>query len=201
MQFHHKLEQQIYPVLIAGGLVQLLFDTFTDTVGTELSAHIPDVDPGLGAYEELSGDHEIVAGNRLGVNVTAGVFLKNIGVSIGYAQIDVVDAGSNNPALIFNGIDIDNFWMLQARDIDNDVRLLENTTAGGLIVRATAAYVWALSITLRLERVAGDIINGYVDDLNTPILTFTSSLHNTATRVGMRTNVNNQEFDNLEARG
>ena len=181
------------------GLSRLLFDTFTGAAGTELSAHTPDVDPGLGAYQELTGDHELIAGNLLGV-ITGGMFHKDIGKAIGYSKIDVLDTGNNNPALIFNGVDIDNFWSLFALDVSNTIELREKT-AGGFINRDTAAYFFFLTIVLKLERAAGDVINGYADDMDTPLVTFTSTVHNTGTSVGVRSNVSTQEYDNLEGWG
>ena len=188
--------------IFGSALVQLLLDTFTGSAGTELSAHTPDTDPGLGAYDELSGDWELVAGNKLGLNTTAGIFLIDIGASIGYSKIDNIDTSSNNPAVIFNGIDIDNFWMLQARDDgSDDIRLLENTTAGGLVVRATAVHTIGATITLKLERVSGNVLKGYADDMNVPVLSYASSLHDTGTKIGIRSNVATQEFDQFEGWG
>lgn len=148
-----------------------LYDTFTGIDGTSLTVHPMNEGPG---WTIFSGDWQIQADHAQLVTFGGGG-----------QQVVVSDCGSGNCtvscicdpttvydfALVFNGVDAANYWMLNPNQGIGQLRLFSQVGASFNLV-ASVALTLTSGTPITLQVIAsGDTVNGYVDGVL--LLTYT----------------------------
>ena len=181
------------PIVMAGGPVLLVRDTFTDSDGTVLTAHAPDVDRVGGGWVAAAG-RSIDTPNAGTVESNAFEFGADnfSGPVIETSEADVrVEADVTFPAAattIFEKfiryLQDGDEWLVQAREDNNDMRIRDRQSDSA-VTRATGAFTFSESVLYRIKVVAqGQIITAYVDGVE--VVSYTSATFNqTETKHGL----------------
>jgi len=124
----------------SGSAVTLVSDTFTDTGGTNLTAHTPDIRPGSNAWVAVAGTIDIQANKAQGENSANQYY------SIDAGQADVTISADVTPSATTAGSwgisgrisDASNSWDVTVNASAGSFRLYEHN-AGVYTIRASAA--------------------------------------------------------------
>jgi len=164
-------------------------DAFTDTNGTNITAHTPDVG---GAATVLSGGADIQGGQ---FNVTSTTGTDNCmitwpAVADGYFEI-VVKQAIGRDGIVFRSTDVLNFWLAH---LTATTLQIYDVQAGVFTLRSSVAITKASGdkITVSTE---GNVITAFLNDTQT--ITFTSAFNNTATLAGIRSQDIGDKMDNF----
>ena len=177
-----------------GGVITLIYDTFTDTDTTTLETHTPDTDDvgsgwarGSGGSITISGNKALAPGTATQYSIDAGAYDAIVTADITFAssataqglvareqvsyfncwRVEVTSAGTSNPVL-----------NLSSRESTLTVRNSVTMTGEGPLTGET----WPMSVTC-----SGDDITGVITVNGTDYtVTYNSSLFNTSTKFGLR---------------
>jgi hypothetical protein len=179
-------------------LEPLVLDTFTDADSTDIEDHTLDVAPiggwtaELGAFE-INGNTLVLVGAEPDVPKWIGSI--ECGAADFMVETKCIPWPGSDPGLVFRYEDTANLWLMDLFVNSDVVRLIERT-AGAWTVRASAAVTitggTAYSLRLIADRTS---IVGYVDDAVR--VAYTSSVHQSATRVGPRGRFIGDKWDNF----
>ena len=171
-----------------GGIVggPLVFDTFTDTDGTLLTAHTPDVDSVGSGWSLLENSFEI-DGNRVkatGIGSrTAAIETNESDISISYIARYLITGGET--AAVFRLTDVNNYWMFFVTN-NTDLMVIFERNGGGFTNRASVAVTVANNTDYAIAGTAnGQSLSCTFDGANE--ITYSSaSFNETATKCGIR---------------
>ena len=181
------------PIVMAGGPVLLVRDTFTDSNGTALTDHTLDVDRAGGGWVAAAA---LTTGTPNAGTVESNAFEYGAdnfaGPVIETNEADVrVEADVTFPAAANTVFEIclrylqdgDEF-QIQFRETNSDVRIRERESDVAA-TRATAAFTFTEGVLYRLKVVAqGQVITAYVDGV--AVVSYASATFNqTETKHGM----------------
>ena len=179
----------LVPVLFAGGISDLVVDSFTDGDGTSLDAHTPDLDVVGDGWTEQVGSFEIwdnKAQNQSAANVgtLASIPVGKANVTMD-ATIRVGNAvGGDNDGLIARRDAVNGYyWHVRISSPGNEIQLYEMDAAP--TKRASAAVTIDNNTVYELQMIcAGTTISGKVDGTG---LSYASAAQNLGETVhGMR---------------
>jgi lysophospholipase L1-like esterase len=160
--------------------VVLLYDTFTDTNGTLMTAHTKDV--GAAWIKQASDNDNKVVGNLAVTNAAAGNTVSNAGLSNVKitAKFNAAGAGAVG-GLVIRALSTERYFMSW---ISKNSHVIYEWN-GGFVSRASATPVinenQEYNIILKAD---GDVITSEIVGVNT--LTYTSALYRYGMRCGMR---------------
>lgn len=183
---------------VGGGL--LVYDTFTDTDGTLLTAHTPDVAPVSSAWADvcisgsLSAGSVKIAANKVRFDADAQGCVINCGqtdYSVSARWTPGV-GGLNRNSIVFRFGSNTNLWLFNCREVNGDANIVEAVSGIGN-TRATAAFAFTEGVEYLLEvRVSGTTCTGYINGVQ--VVTYASmGTHLSSTLVGICRNTS----DNL----
>ena len=165
----------------AAGIVTIISDAFTDTDGTTLPNHTPDICPSGSAWDNskvsiYSNQAKITAGNRQIVSIESGVYDGTISCDISYAgpRADTVAYRS--------GIRFRSGWFVGFNDPTSYLRLYNpanSAISSWGTIGGTDGQMHHLSVVLN-----GDNIYVYFDNILR--ISANDSTNNTSTIVGFR---------------
>lgn len=169
----------------------LIQDTFNDTEGTALAAHvIAPVNTPSTSWTVHAGTW-IISGNQVKKTATANTF-QSASVNAGIANADVsAVVYEQNTGIVARLTDDNNYWMLLVTNASG-IYIFEKT-GGTFTPRAVTAATVSFPVTARFV-VNGTTLTGYVND---KIVTFTSSVRQSATRHGLAIYPANAIADNF----
>jgi len=134
-------------------------DTFTDTPGTLLTAHTPDINKQRGLWNEAVGNWDI-QGNEARCFTAGGVAIINAGIVDGIVCVDTttVVTGLQSEAIVFRYQDINNYWQWMLRPDTGQVFLGYYQAAGWNTVWSSdigiqEGYTYNLMVKLRGDRI------------------------------------------------
>jgi hypothetical protein len=188
----------------------LLKDTFTDSAGTNLTAHVMDQGPGWVAVTN-GGTWQINSANQARVstsgtltgNADTSLITADAGVADVAAQVDFTGSGGTiKPGIILNYKDASNWWMLNASS-STGVNIFE-LAGGSLVQRANKAYTISSGTTYTLGgSTSGDTITLSMNGVQQ--LTYTQPVRDdkTSTVCGLATTTHDTTtvFDNFIVSG
>jgi hypothetical protein len=162
-------------------------DTFTDTNGTNLTAHTMDVGTGwiVSAQAGVAYPTATIQGNKAasGASSNYGAFLEDAGVFNGLLTCDIVSDTAGDGGLHFRGTDANNTWMARWNQGGAQAVEIYERTAGTWTQKATAALAGAIqtayTITITLN---GTAISATVNGVTASCV---SSIRQTATKHGL----------------
>jgi len=165
-------------------------DTFTDTNGTNITAHTPDVG---GVATVVTGTFDIQSNmlNLTSVGADGGICVWS-GEKDLFTHLKIQQAVGAD-GLIFRYSDINNFWLAQANGATNRFELYEKQA--GTYLRHSFNTITKAAGGIISVRAVGSDINIYYDDVLT--LSVTSTFNQTATGIGYRTATVGNKVDNL----
>lgn len=163
----------------------LVYDTFTDVAGTNLTAHTPEKRPGANAWVsglgtwQSDGDEAVLA-------ATAGDHQNVVQIDAGDADVtveaDVIVPATFDFRVVVNYVDINNFWMGMFSQVG---WTLYRRTAGAFTnIDSSPEARGAGSYTLRLVT-SDDIITFFIDAAQKTTQNIAGRPHKTATRHGL----------------
>ena len=170
-----------------GGGEPIFLDTFTDTNGTALASHTPDVG---GAWTDVTPGWEI-QGNKAQSTTNLSISTMDAGESdVLLESIIQSDTPEASVGFILRYTNDSNYWFtllrIQAIDPDDKLIRLFERNAGSNTVRASAAVTTAINTDYKTVFICDDeTITGYVDDVN-KITYGSATLNKTATVYGLR---------------
>ena len=169
----------------------LIQDTFNDTEGTALAAHvIAPVNTPSTSWTVHAGTW-IISGNQVKKTAAANTY-QSASVNAGIANADVsAVVYEQNTGIVARLTDDNNYWMLLVTDTSG-IYIFEKT-GGTFTPRAVTAATVSFPVTARFV-VNGTTLTGYVND---KIVTFTSSVRQSATRHGLAIYPANAIADNF----
>jgi hypothetical protein len=184
----------------APSIAYLLRDLFTDPDGTNVNAHTMNVGAGwtvhLGTANIQSNQYNTATND-------GGTGQQVISAAVGVAAMKVsatvrMNAAGTGIGLVGRLVDASNFWVLTPSLATGTLHLFENS-AGVFTQRAVSgALGLSAGVDYGLELTfSGNNITGTITIAGTPTtINFTSAVHNTATRAGIRsTGVGNRADD------
>ena len=162
------------------------YDGFSDTGGTPLSAHTPDLDSGF-AWTQHLGGFQIAAGGGVKTDSTQGngdcvatVDFLDANVSLGCDFTRGTDP-TDHGGLAFRLSDTANYLYVRVNGTQIQVR---RVATGSDSLVASTSHTWGTSTTKFLQIVLhGNSIRVFVDNIE--VVDTTSSFNNTATRHGL----------------
>ena len=167
-----------------------VLDTFTDTNGTALASHTPDVGSG---WTVQSGSVAI-QNNRSASNTTAIATIE-AGIADVFAECIVRILNADN-SILLRFSDTDNFWACQANESNNEIIIFERN-ATVWTGRASTSVTINQSTDYTIKATAeGQTITAYLDDAN-KISYASATLNQTSTIHGIRFGVASNQFDNF----
>jgi len=173
-------------------------DTFTDTPGTLLTAHGPDIDKERGGWAFGSGQADIQAPGEANVTVVNLAAVVDAGVSDGIVCVDARTQAATawkGPALIFRYQDINNFWAWIVEPTNGEAQLWRIQAGWNLewqgVLGVQYSYWYNLMVKLR-----GDRIDCYIGGIWRHGLN--NSTFQTETEHGIRGIEIGIRFDNFE---
>ena len=175
----------LIPILAPGGISRraVVRDTFTDTNGTSLASHTPELG---GPWTAVSGTAAIQS-NKWAASVGSTVFTTlDVGKPNFTLDVDFTLSTSDSfaPYLWVRYADASNNWQIY-RPAGGDTWYLDECTAGVTTTRATGTLAITNGNTYGLRVVcSGPNITLLVD--GTPVLTYSSTSQQTNTIVGLR---------------
>jgi hypothetical protein len=171
----------VFAVKIGSGVQTILHDTFSDTNGTNLTAHAMNTGPGWTANNGRIdvNDNTASAPNA----ASASVYTANAGLSDVVMTCDL-SAGSDN-GLVFRYTDISNHFVLYLNKTSNQFELYEKVS-GTYLLRTSIGVAWN-AVTVYTFRVVleGNSILCYGGGQS---LTYSTANNATATRFGLYQN-------------
>jgi hypothetical protein len=174
--------------LFAPSLAVIHSDTFTDTNGTSLDAHSPNTgngydEEGSCEWEIQSNKAEYLSGSALCVAST-DVADATVAVT---ADIGVPNDTNYSVGIILRGSDASNYWALSiGRDSGGTPALQLSENNAGVFTLRDSENLGAVTNTTQTVTlsVTG---NDFTGSIGATQVTYTSSLHNTSTEVGLFT--------------
>lgn len=168
-------------------LKPLVLDTFTDTNGTALTAHTPDVDVVGGGWSTASEGSDIIEiqsnmarGNGTTNRVFSTVDCGKSDVFIEISGDAPLSGGGGIGMIIFRFQDINNLWQF---DCFNNLASLRDRVAGTFTTRSSSTCTNGTPLRYTLTA-NGQNIKGYLSDVEE--VSFASANFETATRHGIR---------------
>lgn len=172
------------------GSSTLLQDAFTDSDGTSLDAHTPNIQVGSNVWSEVAGSWQITSNKAiLAANSSGAIATYDVGVA---DQIDISAKFYFNyngtltnrfAGLFFRYQDTSNFWLVRMYSAVDQLQLVktvggsETPTVFGLTLDPATEYLLKVNLN-------GNDIKVYVD--NDLKISVTDSAHANQTKVGMR---------------
>lgn len=137
----------------------LLLDYFTDSNSTAIGSHTMDIGPGWS-----SSSFEIQS-NKLVATTADAVCLADAGASNGTMEAVIsLPAGGYDVGILFNGADVNNFWLCQLFSSYEGIRLYSKI-GGSYVERQLTSITIDNSTTYTLGVVVnGDDIDIYLDN-------------------------------------
>ena len=166
-----------------GSGVVLVYDTFTDTNGTALDAHTPDIDRSGSGWTEQHFSFDITS-NKATMDVggdTQPQGLASIPTTAADVVIETVAQTSDNGSSSAFGIalrysDNNNYWLLDVVPVSDTARMFE-VNGGSYTSRGTSSPTIDINTDYTLKAIASDqTIIFTVDGGDT--VTYTSASHN-----------------------
>ncbi len=182
-------------------------DTFTDTNGTAIGSHDPDVGGGVGAWGML-------AANAIEIQSNKAKYLSGVAFAIAVADvsdadvqvevdIDIPNAANYSYGLVVRAVDNANYWIIDlVRESSGNPRMrLVSLVANSYTNHDEDTNVGAISGTTVNVRVVcnGNTITGYLDDVQ-KVTYGSASFQNTSTKHGIAVYAdydNTGAFDNF----
>ena len=170
------------------GPTTLVYDTFTDSDSTALTAHTPDIDVVGGGWVAYVSTICQVLGNKAGRTAAArSVSAINAGVANTLLTCDV--SAINQGGIVCRLSDNANYWLFYCQDSN-----LYEVVAGAFTVRANVSTV-GVPVAMKVVSTGASISINYN---NAAAATYASATHNqTATRYGIFVDSSTQRFDNF----
>jgi len=182
-------------------LQPLVLDTFTDSDGTSLDAHTPEVG---GGWTEQSGNWETQSNKaRTATTGGAGIATFDAGVSDMLFDVTVTTpaSGTTPGGLVVRYTDDNNYWYVKITPGTDgtDFELIE-VNGGTPTTRASADVDWAASTAYKIRVIVdgNDYWKVYVDGTEKLSYTTANSFNATATKCGLKDEGDaNFQFDNV----
>jgi hypothetical protein len=175
-------------------------DHFTDTDGTLIAAHTPDIDRPGGGWAAITGAWSIDGNEAITTSVADARALINTDLADGRFRVDLKIGGAADAAyLVFrSNAGVTNFWMAGLDDTLQQV-VLQSAAALAFTTRAAKAFTLDEVTAYELKVICrADEIRVYVDDVLK--ITHVSNLYETQEYVGIYANSNpDAVFDDLVA--
>lgn len=168
----------------------IVSDTFTDTTGTDVSAHTPDIDTVGGGWSDDGANTCEIKSNNIGFSAANTSGWINTGVTDHGASFDVNAGGADNRWIVsarrntaLSGAET--CYELNGQTGNNLLAFLSRVAGAGTIIGATIPYTLGASTTYDVELVVnGTSLEGFINGVS--IGTRTSSTITTGTYAGVR---------------
>lgn len=183
-------------------LEPIVLDLFTDTNGTALASHSPDVDTEAGGWSALLGTPEIQS-NKLTTDTpsTLGYGYIEAGTSdvVMYATVNFsASSPTKAGAFVCRVVDSDNYWLLQitAPQTGKEVTIYDKT-GGSFTLRASTDDALNLNTDYPVIAISDDEEMRLIFRHYTTISYASATVHKTATKHGAGTNDTAAAVDNF----
>jgi hypothetical protein len=189
----------INPFWSAAGAAVVVQDAFTDSNGTLLTNHTPDIDTEGGGWSvgsQFSGSPPTITSNRVDCNGDVNVIIDSGQSDLVITQVSG-SAGTRNFGTVFRWQDADNHWTTFYRSNNNDGALYEDdatvvTQRDFVSVTIDESTDYNLQVTIN-----GTSMSCLLDGANE--LSYTSALFQTKTVIGMRLSGADSNADDFQA--
>jgi hypothetical protein len=168
----------------------LVWDTFTDTNGTLLTAHTPDRSPA--PWSAVSGSLQINSNKCTGASGSAIINTAQANIS----ALVTITGTTGTAGFLARYLDSANYWELQASISTNEIKLWEQTSGVWSLRGASSVTLNDANPHILRAILIGTSITFWADSI-TP-LTYTSSSHLTNVKHGIKTNTTSTSFDNFK---
>lgn len=181
-----------------------IHDSFTDTDGTSLTAHTPDINVSERPWVHHASSNGLeVRSNRAQNKVVSGSFLTEFATvtldtpasTIRATIFSAPSNGAYHAGLVFRHVDDSNYWIVYVSAAGN-VLTLREVTGGSSTVRATDSGYASQEYTMEV-RDDGETIEVLVD--GETVATVESTTHATGTGVGVYVRSSNSYVDDFMA--
>lgn len=174
---------------VKGTIGSVLFDTFTDTNGTRITDHTPDVGgPWDGASSLTSSpslDAVLIQDNQLSMPLDSAGCVVDVGSSdIDVSSTYIPGANSKSGLWVLHATNGNGYTIRCRTPVAESVFEIVRWDAGVPTTVATVAYTWTAGKRYKLRGVVlNNEITAYLD--GAPLLTHTATAHLTATKAGI----------------
>ena len=164
----------------------LVHDTFTDTDLVTLNTHAPDIDT-VGSGWTVNANLFTILSNKCNGPSNTALNIPIIDCGSSDMQIDATMTtpnGNSFSGLIIRYQDFANKWLVLLSHTSNQFELYQKLSSSYTLRDSTAFTYTASTSYAVMFKAVGDVLTATIDGGNE--ITYTSSLFNTATGVGLR---------------
>lgn len=176
-------------------MATLLYDTFTDTNGVDLSAHTPETNTPGSAYslEEMltawaapTANSVEIQSNQLDIDVTGDGFVYDVKVTDYTIEFDwvITSTTGHRIGIYFRRTDLDNLYYWNLREPNDDYQMYRFTAGVQTQIGTTQAYTFNTSTTYAIKVVvSGTSTELWINGVSQ--YTLTADQHASATKMGI----------------
>jgi len=181
----------------------VILDTFTDTNGTQLTAHTPDISPSSwvnASIGETPSTNALITANKayLSVDNSAAVIESNQSDCVIEVDWTPGAGGTDRNSIIFRYQDASNMLFFNIRDPNGDCQVV-TFQAGVSTVVSNTLFSWTGGVEYHIAvELSGSSIICKID--GTTVITTSNAFQTTITKhgIGRNTGSNDHRFDNFK---